>query len=196
MGHGNEGTLHAVAIAILAMMRYNYGYRNLKLLGGMLKVPLDMISSDRLLHLLVVKKCSSKVEVGAEVRSMSFKVFLIGKYASTLSSLRSSLEKKGYLVSAVHSRKKALEQVGADKPDLIILDATSPKLDGGKTCQALRQKVGEVPIILSIGKIMTLARLRLIFTWPRLLLSEDWSTALKGLYRAVNKVGRLFRWVA
>jgi DNA-binding response OmpR family regulator len=79
---------------------------------------------------------------------MSLKVFLIGKYASTLSSLRSSLEKKGYIVSAVHSRKKALEQVGADEPDLIILDATSPKLDGGKTCQALRQKVGEVPIIL------------------------------------------------
>jgi len=39
-------------------------------------------------------------------------------------------------------------QVGANKPDLIILDATSPRLDGGRTCQALRQKVGEVPIIL------------------------------------------------
>ena len=79
---------------------------------------------------------------------MSLKVLLIGKVASTLSSLRPSLEKKGYLVSAVCSRKKALEQVGADEPDLIILDATSPRLDGGRTCQALRQKVGEVPIIL------------------------------------------------
>lgn len=79
---------------------------------------------------------------------MSLKVFLIGKDASTLSSLRPSLEKKGYIVLTVHSRKKALEQVGADKPDLIILDATSPRLDGGRTCQALRQKMGEVPIIL------------------------------------------------
>ena len=79
---------------------------------------------------------------------MSLKVLLIGKDASTLSSLRPNLEQKGYIVSAVRSRKKALEQVGADKPDLIILDATSPRLDGGRTCQALRQKVGEVPIVL------------------------------------------------
>jgi DNA-binding response OmpR family regulator len=79
---------------------------------------------------------------------MSLKVLLIGKVASKLSSLSASLEKKGYIVSAVYSRKKALEQVGADEPDLIILDATSPRLDGGRTCQALRQKVGEVPIIL------------------------------------------------
>jgi DNA-binding response OmpR family regulator len=79
---------------------------------------------------------------------MSLKVLLIGKVASTLSSLRPGLEKKGYIVSAVRSRKKALVQVCANKPDLIILDATSPRLDGGRTCQALRQKVGEVPIIL------------------------------------------------
>ena len=79
---------------------------------------------------------------------MGLKVFLIGKDASTLSSLSPGLEKKGYTVSAVHSRKKALEQVGTDKPDLIIVDATSPRLDGVRTCQALRQKVGEVPIIL------------------------------------------------
>lgn len=79
---------------------------------------------------------------------MSLKVLLIEKDTSALSSLRTRLETKGYVVSAVRSRKKALEQVGADKPDLIILDATSPRLDGGRTCQALRQKVGEVPIIL------------------------------------------------
>jgi len=79
---------------------------------------------------------------------MSLKVFLIEKDTSALSSLRPRLEKKGYTVSAVRSRKKALEQIGADKPDLIILDATSPRLDGRRTCQALRQKVGEVPIIL------------------------------------------------
>jgi DNA-binding response OmpR family regulator len=66
--------------------------------------------------------------------------------------LRPNLEKKGYTVSAVRSRKKALEQVGVDKPDLIVLDATSPRLDGGRTCQALRQKVGEVPIILISGE--------------------------------------------
>ncbi|HID63006.1 MAG TPA: response regulator transcription factor [Anaerolineae bacterium] len=79
---------------------------------------------------------------------MGLKVLLIGKDASTLSSLKPGLEKKGYIVSAVRSRKKALEQVADDKPDLIILDATSPRLDGGRTCQALRQRVGEVPIIL------------------------------------------------
>jgi two-component system alkaline phosphatase synthesis response regulator PhoP len=79
---------------------------------------------------------------------VSLKIFLIGKDASTLGSLKFNLEKKGYTVSSVRSRKKALERVVADKPDLIILDATSPRLDGGRTCQALRQKVGEVPIIL------------------------------------------------
>jgi DNA-binding response OmpR family regulator len=79
---------------------------------------------------------------------VGLKVLLIGKDASTLSSLRPSLEKKGYIVSAVRSRKKALEQVVADRPDLIILDATSPRLDGGRTCRALRQQVEEVAIIL------------------------------------------------
>lgn len=44
----------------MAMMRYNWGYRNLKLLGGMLEVSPAMISSDRLPHLLAVQKCSGK----------------------------------------------------------------------------------------------------------------------------------------
>jgi hypothetical protein len=39
-------------------MRYNWGYRNLKLSGAMLKVSLATISSDRLPHLLAAKKCS------------------------------------------------------------------------------------------------------------------------------------------
>lgn len=79
---------------------------------------------------------------------MGLKVLLIEKDVSTLSSLRPNLERKGYSISIVRSRKKALEQVEVEKPDLIILDATSPRLDGRRTCQALRQKVGEVPIIL------------------------------------------------
>lgn len=79
---------------------------------------------------------------------MSLKVLMIEKNTSILSSMRPSLEKKGYIVSVVRSRKKALEQVVADRPDLIILDATSPRLDGGRTCQALHQKAGEVPVIL------------------------------------------------
>jgi DNA-binding response OmpR family regulator len=105
---------------------------------------------------------------------MSLKVLLIGKVASILSSLRPSLEKKGYIVSAVRSRKKALEQVGADNPDLIILDATSPRLDGGRTCQALRQKVGEVPIILiskegnDSGQVEADFRLTAPFTFRKL----------------------------
>jgi DNA-binding response OmpR family regulator len=78
---------------------------------------------------------------------MGLKVLLIREYTSTLSSLRPGLEKKGYVVSVVSRRKKALEQIDADKPDLIVLDATSPRF-GERTCRALRQKVGEVPVIL------------------------------------------------
>ena len=83
---------------------------------------------------------------------MTASILLLEKARSPIDWIRQSLEKKGYEVSLVRSERKAVQQATSEKPNLIILNATSSKMDGPRTCRTLREKVKGIPIILILAK--------------------------------------------
>lgn len=83
---------------------------------------------------------------------MAASVLLVEKAKSSVDWILQSLEKKGYAVSLASSKRKAIQQATSETPDLIILNATSPKLDGPKICQSLHETIKEIPIILILAE--------------------------------------------
>ncbi|MBM4466296.1 MAG: response regulator transcription factor [Chloroflexi bacterium] len=82
---------------------------------------------------------------------MAASILLIEKAKSPIDWIFQSLEKKGYTVSLARGKQKAIQQATSETPDLIILNATSPQVDGPKICHTLHEKVGEIPIILILA---------------------------------------------
>jgi len=58
-----------------------------------------------------------------------------------------NLQFEGYNVLPVSDGQQALEQIEAEKPDLVLLDVMMPKLDGFSVCHKTRE-FSAVPIIL------------------------------------------------
>jgi DNA-binding response OmpR family regulator len=61
------------------------------------------------------------------------------------------LKSKGYTVTVARSGKVALQQALSERPDLIIFDTTSPRLNSKRLSQTLYHKV-DAPMIAIIGK--------------------------------------------
>jgi len=59
------------------------------------------------------------------------------------------LLRDNYALNTVKSGESCLEQVGLQKPDLILLDVNMPKMDGLETCERLKTDTdtAEIPII-------------------------------------------------
>jgi CheY-like chemotaxis protein len=59
------------------------------------------------------------------------------------------LLRDNYTLNTVKSGESCLEQVGLQKPDLILLDVNMPKMDGLETCERLKTdtETAEIPII-------------------------------------------------
>ncbi|GAB6173525.1 response regulator [Paradesulfitobacterium aromaticivorans] len=68
--------------------------------------------------------------------------------------LRYNLEKEGYKVLAARDGLEALERVGKDQPDLVVLDVMLPHMDGMEVCRQLRlnPKFRELPVIMLTAK--------------------------------------------
>ena len=62
--------------------------------------------------------------------------------------LKSALEGKGYRVTLGSDGQEGLDMAQAEKPDLILLDALLPKIDGWKVCQQLKA----MPLIQSTSQ--------------------------------------------
>jgi DNA-binding response OmpR family regulator len=79
---------------------------------------------------------------------MTVSILLIEKAKSPIDWIVPSLEKKKHKVALARNEQEAIQLAASEMPDLIILNATSPRIDGRKICQALHEKVTEIPIIL------------------------------------------------
>jgi len=88
------------------------------------------------------------ISVADQEKAMTVSILLVEKAKSPTDWIHQSLEKKKYEVSLARNEREAVERAASETPDLIILNATSPKIDGRKTCQALHENVAEIPIIL------------------------------------------------
>jgi DNA-binding NarL/FixJ family response regulator len=79
-------------------------------------------------------------------------VLVVDDHPDTLRFLIDALEAAGVTVLVATDGKRALEQVGHLVPDLILLDAVMPGMDGFETCRALKSgPAADVPVIFMTG---------------------------------------------
>ena len=64
-----------------------------------------------------------------------------------------ALRERGFEVIEAADGASALERVDAVAPDMIVLDALMPGMDGFETCRALRQRAGyaQIPVLMLTG---------------------------------------------
>jgi len=74
-------------------------------------------------------------------------VLVVEDESSIASFVALYLKNAGYKVRSVGTGEAALEQVGAERPDLIVLDLMLPDIDGIEVCRRIR-KSSEVPILM------------------------------------------------
>lgn len=79
-------------------------------------------------------------------------VLVVDDHPDTLQLLIDALEDAGVTVLIATDGKRALEQVVHLLPDVILLDAVMPGMDGFETCRALKSGVAaDVPVIFMTG---------------------------------------------
>ena len=79
-------------------------------------------------------------------------VLVVDDHPDTLQLLIDALEDAGVTVLIATDGKRALEQVEHLLPDVILLDAVMPGMDGFETCRALKFGVAaDVPVIFMTG---------------------------------------------
>ncbi|MDD5477672.1 MAG: response regulator [Candidatus Omnitrophica bacterium] len=60
------------------------------------------------------------------------------------------LQRRGFISEGASNGKEALEKIGQDKPNIIILDIVMPVLDGLEVCKQLKENpdTQDIPIII------------------------------------------------
>lgn len=71
-----------------------------------------------------------------------------------LQALESILQTRGFRVAKATNGEQALEIVAQEKPDLILLDVTMPKMNGYEVCQHLKENpaTSKIPVIFLTGR--------------------------------------------
>jgi CheY-like chemotaxis protein len=64
------------------------------------------------------------------------------------------LSSKGYIVTGVMDGRSALEEVKANKPDLVILDIMLPGIDGFEVCSQIKgdPSISHIPVLILTAK--------------------------------------------
>src|SRR5215217_5224323 len=63
-------------------------------------------------------------------------------------TLRRALSVEGYLVDCAADGVEALDRLGGDSYDAVVLDVSMPKLDGLAVCRRLRQRRDRIPVLM------------------------------------------------
>ena len=80
------------------------------------------------------------------------RILLVDDEHSVQKLLASALRKDGYEVVSALDGRAALDRVGADDFDLLVLDLMLPKVDGFEVCRQVRA-TSSVPIIMLTAKV-------------------------------------------
>ena len=85
---------------------------------------------------------------------MAKRVLVVDDYAPTVDLVRDALEIAGFSVLSAENGAECLLAVGAEHPDLVILDVAMPVMDGLKTLRVLRENpdTRHLPVILLTGR--------------------------------------------
>jgi DNA-binding response OmpR family regulator len=74
-------------------------------------------------------------------------ILLVDDEAHIVELVQMYLEKEGYAVFSSADGERALQDIAAREPDLIVLDLMLPKVDGWEICRQVRAE-SDVPIIM------------------------------------------------
>lgn len=66
-------------------------------------------------------------------------------------TLREVLERAGYEVSLASGGRAGLAAIGAERPDVVLLDLSMPRLDGAATFHELQKLDATLPVVLMSG---------------------------------------------
>jgi two-component system KDP operon response regulator KdpE len=77
----------------------------------------------------------------------SAKILIVDDEPQIRRVLRTTLTSQGYTVAEARTGDEALEQVRAERPDLILLDVNMPGISGLETCREIRAS-SDIPIIM------------------------------------------------
>ena len=80
-------------------------------------------------------------------------ILIVDDVPENLAVLSDALDEAGYMVLVATDGAGALERLGYVTPDLILLDAVMPGMDGFETCQRIRALPGasHIPVIFMTG---------------------------------------------
>jgi two-component system response regulator VicR len=78
---------------------------------------------------------------------MPQKILVVDDEKLIVDSVKYGLQKEGYAIIAAYDGEQAINKMGSEKPDLVLLDIQLPKKDGWAVCRAIRQ-TSRVPIIM------------------------------------------------
>jgi len=84
---------------------------------------------------------------------MTARILIVDDDGATLSMLRDFVEAEGYLSETAANGEEALLLLDAVPPDIILLDAVMPGLDGFETCRRIKARDGaaHIPVIFMTG---------------------------------------------
>ena len=78
------------------------------------------------------------------------KILLIDDEEQLALAVKIRLQSKGYQVTTASNGRQALELMGQDRPDLVILDVLMPVMDGYSCLREMHQRHGrgKIPVIV------------------------------------------------
>lgn len=81
-------------------------------------------------------------------------ILVVDDSATVRKLISGKLEKSGHEVLCAVDGVDAMEKIGANVPDLILLDITMPRMDGYTVCKMIRtnEKTKDVPVVMISGK--------------------------------------------
>ena len=75
------------------------------------------------------------------------KILLVEDHEEIWDFLSRRLRRRGFDVVLAHDGQQALNQVGSESPDVVLLDMNLPIMDGWTAVRALRDGGNKVPVI-------------------------------------------------
>ena len=82
------------------------------------------------------------------------KILVVEDEESLLMLERILLSSKGYSVTGVMDGKAAIEEIAANRPDLVILDIMLPEMDGFEVCRQIKDnpETNAIPVVMLTAK--------------------------------------------
>jgi len=116
----------------------------------------------------------SILEKLGQTRQDTKKVLVIDDHADDILLIRRILEARNCLVLSAINGAEGLDVIRGNRPDLIILDLTMPKLDGFAVLDALAEdpELIQLPVIVITARELTTAEQKKISTYGVALLSK------------------------